>query len=165
MRQMLGSRIQNIINQKRVETTNFRHSVTVVLLLRALRNTTFYEDSDFKIDKNAGFSKEELVMGRLLYKIRLIKDMNAHPIWGVELDPKDITNVGTEQIGQGLFTAIASFFNSDCNPNTIRINLGKKMFLVAGKNIRKGEEITDNYCIHFSDMPAMERREWIEVGC
>ena len=104
-------------------------------------------------------------MGRLLYKIRLIKDMNAHPIWGVELDPKDITNVGTEQIGQGLFTAIASFFNSDCNPNTIRINLGKKMFLVAGKNIRKGEEITDNYCIHFSDMPAMERREWIEVGC
>ena len=135
----------------------------MVLLLRALRNTTFYEDSDFKIDKNAGFTKEELVMGRLLYKIRLIKDMNAHPIWGVELDPKDITNVGTEQIGQGLFTAIASFFNSDCNPNTIRINLGKKMFLVAWKNIRKGEEITDNYCIHFSDMPALERREWIEV--
>ena len=108
-------------------------------------------------------SKEEVVMGRLLHKIRLIKDMNAHPIWGVELNPRDPTNVGTENIGQGLYTAIASFFNSDCNPNTIRINMGTQMFLVASKNIRKGEEITDNYCIHFSDVPAAERRGWIEV--
>ena len=40
---------------------------------------------------------------------------------------------------------------------------GKKMFLVAARNIRKGEEITDNYCIHFSDMPVSERKGWIEV--
>ena len=94
-------------------------------------------------------------MGRLLHKIRLIKDMNAHPICP--------PTVGTENIGQGLYTAIASFFNSSCNPNTVRINMGTKMFLVASKNIRKGEEITDNYCIHFSDVPAAERRDWIEV--
>ena len=31
------------------------------------------------------------------------------------------------------------------------------MLLVASKNIRKGEEISDNYCIHFSDMKAEER--------
>ena len=42
--------------------------------------------------------------------------------------------------------------------------MGKKMFLVASKNIRKGEEITDNYCIHFSDMGAKARREWMEVS-
>ena len=35
------------------------------------------------------------------------------------------------------------------------------MLLVASKNIRKGEEISDNYCIHFSDMKAEERREWL----
>ena len=66
--------------------------------------------------------------------------------------------------GGGLYTAIASYFNSDCNPNTIRINMGKKMFLVASKNIRKGEEITDNYCMHFSDMSAKARKEWMEVS-
>ena len=38
------------------------------------------------------------------------------------------------------------------------------MLLVASKNIRKGEEISDNYCIHFSDMKTMERREWLEVS-
>ena len=134
------------------------------MLLRALRLTTWYTDSGLKVaEEDEGLSKEELVMGKLLHKIRLIKDMNAHPIWGVELNPRDPTNVGTENIGQGLYTAIASFFNSDCNPNTIRINMGTQMFLVASKNIRKGEEITDNYCIHFSDVTAGERQGWIEV--
>ena len=42
--------------------------------------------------------------------------------------------------------------------------MGRKMFLVASKNIRKGEEITDNYCIYFSDMAAKARKEWMEVS-
>ena len=45
-----------------------------------------------------------------------------------------------------------------------RVNIGKRMLLVASKNIRKGEEISDNYCIHFSDMKAEERRELLEVS-
>eukprot|EP00092_Neocalanus_flemingeri_P007710 GFUD01008326.1.p1 GENE.GFUD01008326.1~~GFUD01008326.1.p1 ORF type:complete len:633 (+),score=153.13 GFUD01008326.1:157-2055(+) len=142
--------------------SHVRHAVVAVFLLRSFRKTTFYKDSNILVDETGSLSKEELVIGKLMYRIRLIKDMNAHPIWGVENNPKDKSQVGTEQIGGGLYTAIASYFNSDCNPNTIRINLGKKMFLVASKNIRKGEEITDNYCIHFSDMAAHARREWIE---
>ena len=146
-------------------TITCRHSVTVVLLLRALRNTTYYEESGLGVARGpgAGLAREEVVLGRILYKLRLIMDMNAHPVWGVELSPRDTARVGTEQVGQGLYTAIASFFNSDCNPNTLRINMGRRMFLVAARNIRKGEEITDNYCTHFSDMPGAERREWIEV--
>jgi len=139
-----------------------RHIIVSVLILRAFRKTSFYEDSSIKVEQTGSLSKEELVIGKLLYRIRLIKDMNAHPIWGVENNIKDKSQVGTEQIGGGLYTAIASYFNSDCNPNTIRINLGKKMFLVASKNIRKGEEISDNYCIHFSDMKAKARKEWME---
>ena len=142
--------------------TEVRHAVTVVLLLRALRDTTWYEESGLA-GEQGGLTREEVIMGRLLHKKRLINDMNAHAIWGVELNPRDPTKIGTENIGQGLYTAIASFFNHDCNPNTIRINMGTQMFLVAAKNIRKGEEITDNYCIHFSDMPASGRRGWIEV--
>ena len=42
--------------------------------------------------------------------------------------------------------------------------MGRKMFLVASKNIRKREEITDNYCICFSDMAAKARKEWMEVS-
>jgi len=152
-----------ITNEKDVtHESHVRHAIVSVLLLRTLRKTTYFKDSDIDVEAEGPLSKEELLIGRLLYRIRLIKDMNAHPIWGIEMNPRDLTQVGTEQIGGGLYTAIASYFNSDCNPNTIRINMGKKMFLVASKNIRKGEEITDNYCIHFSDMGAKSRREWME---
>jgi hypothetical protein len=40
--------------------------------------------------------------------------------------------------GAGMYTGIGSYFNSDCNPNTIRVNIGKKMLLIASKNIKKG---------------------------
>ena len=40
--------------------------------------------------------------------------------------------------GAGMYTGIGSYFNSDCNPNTIRVNIGKKMLLIAAKNIKKG---------------------------
>ena len=72
------------------------------------------------MDPSGPLTKEEILIGKLMYKIRLIKGMNAHPIWGVDLNPKDMKNIGTEQVGQGLYTAIANYFNSDCNPNTIR---------------------------------------------
>ena len=110
-----------VTNEAGVEQDKMvRHSVIVVLLLRALRATSYYQEAGLKVDTSGPLTKEELIIGKLMYKIRLIKDMNAHPIWGVDLTPKDMKSVGTEQVGQGLFTAIASYFNSDCNPNTIR---------------------------------------------
>ena len=110
-----------VTNEAEVEQEKMvRHSVIVVLLLRALRSTSYYQEAGLKLDTSGAFTKEEIIIGKLMYKIRLIKDMNAHPIWGVDLNPKDMKNIGTEQVGQGLYTAIASYFNSDCNPNTIR---------------------------------------------
>ena len=79
-----------------------RHIIVSVLILRAFRKTSFYEDSSIKVEQTGSLSKEELVIGKLLYRIRLIKDMNAHPIWGVENNIKDKSQVGTEQIGKSL---------------------------------------------------------------
>ena len=77
-----------------------RHSVTVVMLLRALRLTTWYTDSGLKVaEEDEGLSKEEVVMGKLLHRLRLVQDMNAHPIWGVEPDPRDCSRVATHNIG------------------------------------------------------------------
>merc|ERR1712083_494946 len=100
-------------------------------------------------------------MGRLVYRLRMISAMNAHPIWGVERSTRDRREVGVENIGSGLFTAIASYFNSDCNPNTMRVNVGGTMLLIACKDINKGEEISDNYCIAYSEMDVLDRRAWI----
>ena len=45
----------------------------------------------------------------------------------------------------------------------MRYHEGNACVLRAVRTIEAGEEITDNYCIHFSDVPAAERRDWIEV--
>ena len=119
--EVYGNMFDMVTNEAEVEGDKLvRHSVIVVLLLRALRATSYYQEAGVQLDTAGPLSKEEIIIGKLMYKIRLIKDMNAHPVWGVELNPKDKKNIGTEQVGQGLFTAIASYFNSDCNPNTIR---------------------------------------------
>ena len=64
--------------------------------------------------------------------------------------------------GKGLFTAVASYFNSDCNPNTMRVNVGSTMLLIACRDIKKGDEISDNYCIHFSEMGVNNRTGWLQ---
>ena len=71
-----------------------RHSLVTVLLLRALRTTTYYKDSGKQFLSKGPLTKEELVVGQLLYKLRMIKDMNAHPIWGVIADNGQIENIG-----------------------------------------------------------------------
>ena len=125
---------------------------------RLLRGSDYYSSAGVEVPTTAGgpFKEEELVMGKLLYRLRLVQDMNAHPIWGVEPDPRDCSRVATHNIGVkyfiqklrivtmsisggGFYSAIASYFNSDCNPNTVRINMGREMFLVTTRNIRKGE--------------------------
>ena len=89
----------------------------------------------------------------------MISEANLYPVWGVEDEGSG--QVGIESIGSGIFPSIGSYINNSCNPNTIRVNRGHEVLVVAAQNIAKGEEITDNYCIHYSELPAPERKEWL----
>ena len=53
----------------------------------------------------------------------------------------DGDDIATQQLGSGLYTALASYFNSA--PNTVQLNLGREMVLVAACDIQQGEEITE----------------------
>ena len=68
---------------------------------RLLRGSDYYSSAGVEVPTSAGapFKEEELVMGKLLYRLRLVQDMNAHPIWGVEPDPRDCSRVATHNIG------------------------------------------------------------------
>jgi len=137
-----------------------RHVTVVVLLLRALRNyTQYYVDSGLSVGEGP-LSREELMVGRVLYRLRLITDMNTHPLWGAEWVKG--TEVDTEIVGGGLYSGIGSYFNSACNPNTFRINVGGRMLLIAAENIKRGEEVTDNYCAHFSELSCVQRQHFLE---
>ena len=84
-----------ITNEKDVtHESHVRHAIVSVFLLPALRKTTYFKDSDINIEDSSNLSKEDFVIGELMIW------MNAHPIWGIEIDPRDRTQVGTEQIGK-----------------------------------------------------------------
>ena len=69
-------------------------------LLRCLRKTTYYQDGGVVIENNEKtLTKEEIVIGKIMYRLKLINNMNAHPIWGVERSTKDRSEMGIENIG------------------------------------------------------------------
>ena len=67
-----------------------------------------------------------------------------------------------ESMGSALYASIA-FLNHSCNPNTIKYWEGDRMVLVASQPIRQGEEVSDNYGMHFLTSSRAVRRNWLEV--
>ena len=77
-----------------------RNSIIMSFLLRCLRKTTYYQDGGVVIENNEKkLTKEEIVIGKIMYRLKLINTMNAHPIWGVERSTKDRSEMGIENIG------------------------------------------------------------------
>ena len=68
-----------------------------------------------------------------------------------------------ESIGCAIYTSMA-FLNHSCNPNTIKYWEGDRIVLVASQPIRKGEEVTDNYGMHFLNDHKPQRQKWLRVG-
>ena len=57
---------------------------------------------------------------------------------------------------------IGSLFNHSCDPNTSRINVGSATVLVATRTIAAGEEVSDIYSMHHSEIPQRQRGGWLE---
>ena len=56
---------------------------------------------------------------------------------------------------------IGSYFNHSCCPNTVRINVGKMNYVVTSSTVMQGEEVTDIYSMHFSEIKREDRRDWL----
>ena len=67
-----------------------------------------------------------------------------------------------EPIGSAIYNSMA-FLNHSCNPNTIKYWEGTRMVLVASQPIKKGDEVTDNYGMHFTVNNINTRRSWLQV--
>ena len=62
---------------------NDKQAVVVVFRLRSIRMTNYYSKHDIKI-KTKELTREELIIGKLILKLRLISEANLYPVWGVE---------------------------------------------------------------------------------
>ena len=65
-----------------------------------------------------------------------------------------------ESIGNAIYSSFA-FLNHSCNPNTVKYWEGDRMVVVASQVIRRGQEVTDNYGMHFLNTETSKRREWL----
>jgi len=75
-----------------------------------------------------------------------------------------ITAPQTNTVGSALFPTLL-LFNHSCDQNTVRLNInGNQVMMVAKRKIKAGEEVSDNYGIHYLAMTVEERQDALLKG-
>ncbi|TRY64251.1 hypothetical protein TCAL_10785 [Tigriopus californicus] len=97
-----------------------------------------------------------------IHHLLQVQDVNTHPILGLCDEGGRSSEVGLAKVGNAINVNIGSFINHSCNPNTCRINFGRKSVLVATRTIPTGQEISDIYSMHYSEIGRQERRNWLK---
>jgi len=104
-------------------------------------------------------SKQETIVGAFFVRVLRILQFNVHCIMQAVIKPGETFSM--ESIGCAIYTSMA-FLNHSCNPNTIKYWEGDRIILVASQPIRKGDEITDNYGMHFLNNHKAQRQDWLQ---
>ena len=129
-------------------------TIVSVFLLRGLASTAFFEAND---DGNRkGF---ELFVGSLLLHFLRVLPANGHDIGELEL-AQAATLKGSQMtsLGAGVFNTL-SLFNHSCNPIFMRANAGDEVICVTVRDLKAGEEVTENYGLSFLHDPFAKRQE------
>ena len=164
MRNLFNLSTKNTDMEKKLE----KYMVGAYLL--KILQTMNYFDSE---KKNEGsLTEEEVFIGMLLSHFVGVAESNSHVICTAPLHSNNLKNLPEilqkdfepEHIGVGINSTLA-FFNHSCNPNTIKIQRGRKTFLIAAENIKKGEDIHDNYGALFYTTPAARRQTSLGFRC
>ena len=75
--------------RERSQENQMKCVVIVVFLLRCLRLTTYmgrrYREEQVMREE---MSQQELIIGVVLHHFYMVQDMNSHPVWGIDTDPK-----------------------------------------------------------------------------
>ena len=138
-------------------------------LLRILQSMNYFEGEK---KNEASLTEEEVYIGMLLSHFVGVAETNSHLICKSPLSShifKDLSEIVTKKfqpdsIGFGINATLA-FFNHSCNPNTIKIQKGRKTFLIASELIRKGEDIFDNYGTLFYTSDKPQRLQTLGFPC
>ena len=146
-----------------LETRNWASLVNVtvvtIFLIRCNRLSS-YCSSDLPQSDDGSLSIEEEWLGGILAHIFMVQDMNSHPFFGLDRG-KQLNQVGLENLGSAIYPVIGRHFNHSCAPNTIRVNCGTKVYLLASATIGEGEEACDIYSMHFSEICKQRRQDWL----
>ena len=105
----------------------------------------------------------------VIFHLLEVVQYNSHPLDKVVGNIDPYKNLNLVDIGSGVFPTVARCLNHSCDPSTLRVVRGNKIFLFARRFIRKGDELTDCYGFHYTSLGLTERRrrlkKWFNFSC
>lgn len=125
------------------------------------QNINNYADENVPRFKNYVASLILLHMQNLPPNAHSLNELQFEPGQGLEfqLTPELIRHATVSEYGAGAF-ALLSLINHSCVPNVFRINqyAGGKTAVITLATLKAGEELLDNYGVHFAIDHLRERR-------
>jgi len=129
------------------------------------------QERNKKMKPSSSLTEDEKFVGGLLVNFLELMQFNTHGVTESVLD-RPGTNQGYKSVNLGcaVYPTLA-MFNHSCDHNIDKYMVGSKTVVLAAKNIKAGEEITENYFPCSSLIPRPERRSWLaehywfDCGC
>ncbi|XP_038209258.1 SET and MYND domain-containing protein 4 [Zerene cesonia] len=171
---------------KRTKQDFLHRSQMAVFLVKLLELSGYFDDKPrdkpIEIDeiKSMSISNKHLedleLFGGLLLKNLQVLQFNAHEVFELQCPKPRLEQNIIKHNGVSVFIAGAVFptlalFNHSCDPGVVRYFCGPYIVVRAVKNIRKGEEVAENYGPIFTTMPKDKRQAqlkdqyWFDCKC
>ncbi|XP_064633432.1 SET and MYND domain-containing protein 4-like [Lineus longissimus] len=128
----------------------FLRAIKAVFLLKCLQKGGFFGEE--------AKSEDVVFVGGLLLSLLQLCPCNAHEVSEIEVSRKGIRHAKSLEIGAGLYPTM-SLLNHSCNPTVVRHYYGDVCVVRAIRNMRKGEEIVDNYGALWAVHPKKFRQD------
>ena len=115
----------------------FRRTMVAVFLLKILQGGSFFGEKPCS-------HKDFAFIGGLILRHLQSNPCNAHEVSELQLNLNSVATSETVEIAAGIYATL-SLFNHSCDPSVTRNFYGDTCVVRAIKNIRMGQEISDNY--------------------
>eukprot|EP00095_Tigriopus_kingsejongensis_P008472 maker-scaffold18_size714446-snap-gene-3.28 protein:Tk08472 transcript:maker-scaffold18_size714446-snap-gene-3.28-mRNA-1 annotation:"set and mynd domain-containing" len=150
----------------------FHRAMFAIMMLRCLKKFGYFGPDRTNINPDHDeLSEDELFIGTILNHFLEVLQFNAHEVAQFEMITKNREEGATSNfIGAGVYPTLA-MFNHSCDPSIVRFYVEDAVCVQAIKNLRKGDEVCENYGPIFFHSKKEERQTqlttqyWFECQC
>jgi len=138
-------------------------------LISILKKMSYFDDN-----KEDAFNMEHIVIGKFIDHFLKIADDNCHEVCELDM-PKSVESKSFDELFDSDDTAIKvvgvaiypkiSLFNNSCDVNTLKYHQADHEVIVARRDIKAGEEVTDFYGEYFFQSSKLTRKRNLGFPC
>lgn len=150
----------------------FHRAMFSIMLVKCLKKTGYFgEEVKERADEDDQLSDDEIYICTLLSHFLEVYQFNTHEVAQYEMIAHN-REEGSKSvfIGGAVYPTLA-MFNHSCDPSIVRYYIEDTVIVQTIKNIKKGEEICENYGPIFFHSPKADRQDrlkkqyWFDCRC